>query len=134
MNPRTMNSTSVLFLELTAFLLTKRLCDEDCHHRRRRPQSPSLLPNIIVSPLSPSHIIEVIVHTGQHFDADMSDVFFKELDIPRPDNNLGINSASHGAMTGRMLENLEEILIKKTRTGSLFLEMPTPPRPGRLPR
>ncbi len=43
----------------------------------------------------------------------MSDVFFKELDIPRPDYNLGINSASHGTMTGRMLEKIEEILIKE---------------------
>jgi UDP-GlcNAc3NAcA epimerase len=60
-----------------------------------------------------SQINEIIVHTGQHFDADMSDIFFKELDIPRPDYNLGINSASHGAMTGRMLEKIEEILIKE---------------------
>ena len=60
-----------------------------------------------------SPLTEVIVHTGQHFDTDMSDVFFKELDIPKPDYNLGINSASHGAMTGRMLEKIEEILIKE---------------------
>lgn len=58
-------------------------------------------------------LAEVIIHTGQHFDADMSDVFFKELNIPKPDYNLGINSASHGAMTGRMLEKIEEILIKE---------------------
>jgi len=58
-------------------------------------------------------ITEIIIHTGQHFDADMSDVFFKESDIPKPDYNLGINSASHGAMTGRMLEKIEEILIKE---------------------
>jgi len=44
-----------------------------------------------------SLLTEVIIHTGQHFDADMSDVFFKELNIPKPDYNLGINSASHGA-------------------------------------
>lgn len=43
----------------------------------------------------------------------MSDVFFKEMDIPKPDYNLGINSASHGAMTGRMLEKIEEILIEE---------------------
>lgn len=49
-----------------------------------------------------SPLTEVIIHTGQHFDADMSDVFFKELDIPKPDYNLDINSASHGAMTGGM--------------------------------
>ncbi|MEA2013802.1 MAG: UDP-N-acetyl glucosamine 2-epimerase [Thermodesulfobacteriota bacterium] len=60
-----------------------------------------------------SPLTEVIIHTGQHFDADMSDVFFKELNIPRPNYNLGINSASHGAMTGRMLEKIEEILIKE---------------------
>jgi len=60
-----------------------------------------------------NRLAEVIIHTGQHFDADMSDVFFKELDIPKPDYNLGINSASHGAMTGRMLEKIEEILIKE---------------------
>ncbi|MCD6305218.1 MAG: UDP-N-acetyl glucosamine 2-epimerase [Deltaproteobacteria bacterium] len=60
-----------------------------------------------------SPLTEVIVHTGQHFNANMSDVFFKELDIPKPDYNLGINSASHGAMTGRMLEKIEEVLIKE---------------------
>ena len=60
-----------------------------------------------------NRLAEVIIHTGQHFDADMSDVFFKELNIPEPHYNLGINSASHGAMTGRMLEKIEEILIKE---------------------
>jgi len=60
-----------------------------------------------------SRLTEVIVHTGQHFDSDMSAVFFKELNIPNPDYNPGINSASHGAMTGRMLEKIEEILIKE---------------------
>ena len=60
-----------------------------------------------------NRLTEVIIHTGQHFDADMSDVFFKELNIPKPDYNLGINSTSHGAMTGRMLEKIEEILIKE---------------------
>lgn len=60
-----------------------------------------------------NRLTEVIIHTGQHFDADMSDVFFNELNIPKPDYNLGINSASHGAMTGRMLEKIEEILIKE---------------------
>ncbi len=60
-----------------------------------------------------NRLTEIIIHTGQHFDADMSDVFFKELNIPKPDYNLGINSASHGAMTGRMLEKIEEILIRE---------------------
>lgn len=58
-------------------------------------------------------IDEVVVHTGQHFDANMSDVFFKELNIPKPKYILNINSLSHGAMTGRMLEEIEKILLKE---------------------
>jgi UDP-GlcNAc3NAcA epimerase len=53
---------------------------------------------------------EVIVHTGQHFDNNMSSIFFQEMDIPEPDYHLEINSLSHGAMTGRMLEKIEEVL------------------------
>lgn len=56
-------------------------------------------------------IDEVIIHTGQHYHSNMSDVFFKEMSIPRPDYNLGVNSLSHGAMTGRMLEKIEAVLI-----------------------
>ncbi|MCF7982510.1 MAG: UDP-N-acetylglucosamine 2-epimerase (non-hydrolyzing) [Pseudomonadales bacterium] len=56
-------------------------------------------------------IQEKIVHTGQHFDANMSDVFFEQLDIPRPNHSLGIASLSHGAMTGRMLEAIEGLLL-----------------------
>jgi UDP-GlcNAc3NAcA epimerase len=55
-------------------------------------------------------IIEVLVHTGQHFDANMSDIFFKELDIPLPSYNLGLGGGLHGAMTGRMLERLEQVM------------------------
>jgi UDP-GlcNAc3NAcA epimerase len=53
---------------------------------------------------------EIIVHTGQHFAANMSDVFFEELGIPAPDYHLGISSLSHGAMTGRMLEEIEKAI------------------------
>ena len=56
-------------------------------------------------------IEEVIVHTGQHFDKNMSDVFFEEMQIPHPQYNLAINSLSHGAMTGRMIEKIEEVLL-----------------------
>jgi UDP-GlcNAc3NAcA epimerase len=56
-------------------------------------------------------IEEVIVHTGQHFDANMSAVFFDEMNIPQPTYNLQIHSLSHGAMTGQMLEKIEEILV-----------------------
>jgi len=55
-------------------------------------------------------IYEVIIHSGQHYDLNMSDVFFEELHIPKPDFLLGVNNCSHGAMTGRMLENFEVVL------------------------
>ena len=55
-------------------------------------------------------ITEVIVHTGQHFDSIMSDIFFDEMNIPKPKYNLDINGLSHGAMTGQMMEKIEEVL------------------------
>jgi UDP-GlcNAc3NAcA epimerase len=58
-------------------------------------------------------IDEKIVHTGQHFDENMSAVFFKEMEIPQPAYSLNIHSLSHGAMTGRMIEGIENVLIKE---------------------
>ena len=58
-------------------------------------------------------IQEVIVHTGQHYDDNMSQVFFDELQIPRPDYNLHVGSASHGVQTARMTEGIEALLIKE---------------------
>jgi UDP-GlcNAc3NAcA epimerase len=63
--------------------------------------------------LNHEEITEVIVHTGQHYDANMSDVFFAEMDIPKPSYNLDINGLGHGAMTGQMLEKIEEVLLKE---------------------
>ena len=59
------------------------------------------------------NIEEILIHTGQHFDANMSAVFFDEMEIPKPMYNLNINSVGHGAMTGRMLEGIEAILLKE---------------------
>jgi UDP-GlcNAc3NAcA epimerase len=61
--------------------------------------------------IAPDTASEIIVHTGQHFDSQMSDVFFEELSIPAPKYNLGISGGSHGAMTGRMLEAVERVLL-----------------------
>ncbi len=58
-------------------------------------------------------IQEIIIHTGQHFDANMSDIFFEEMDIPKPHYNLDINGLNHGAMTGQMMEKIEEVLMKE---------------------
>ncbi|OSY87889.1 UDP-N-acetylglucosamine 2-epimerase [Tenacibaculum holothuriorum] len=63
--------------------------------------------------LEHNEIEEVIIHTGQHFDKNMSEVFFNEMKIPKPKYNLDINNLGHGAMTGQMLEKIEAILLEE---------------------
>ena len=60
-----------------------------------------------------NEIEEIIVHTGQHYDENMSQVFFDELGIPAPNYNLGVGSGKHGAQTSKMIEGIEEILLKE---------------------
>lgn len=58
-------------------------------------------------------IEEIIIHTGQHYDANMSEVFFREMSIPVPKYNLHIGGGTHGAMTGQMLEQIERVLLQE---------------------
>lgn len=74
-----------------------------------RPQFIKIAP---VSRELRKHFKEVLVHTGQHFDHEMSDVFFEELEIPTPDYSLGISGGKHGEMTARMLEKIEEKIFE----------------------
>lgn len=60
-----------------------------------------------------TEIKEVIIHTGQHYDSNMSEVFFEEMSIPQPKYNLHLGGGTHGAMTGRMLEKLEEVMLEE---------------------
>lgn len=76
---------------------------------------PQFIKAAVVSRAIAAHkdIKEVIVHTGQHFDANMSDIFFEEMCIPKPDYNLNVNGLGHGAMTGQMLEKIEAVLLQE---------------------
>lgn len=74
-----------------------------------RPQFIKAAP--VSAALKVKGIREAIVHTGQHYDRNMSDVFFQELGIPEPVYNLGVKAATHGTMTGRMLEQIEGVLL-----------------------
>lgn len=74
---------------------------------------PQFIKAAAVSRVLRKQFREVLVHTGQHYDDNMSQVFFNELEIPRPDYNLGIGSGGHGVQTGAMLADIEEILLKE---------------------
>ncbi|MCP2041413.1 UDP-GlcNAc3NAcA epimerase [Neisseria sp. HSC-16F19] len=69
--------------------------------------------SVVSKALREVDIQEVLLHTGQHFDQNMSDVFFEQLSIPRPNHLLDINGGSHGEMTGRMLREIERVLLKE---------------------
>jgi UDP-GlcNAc3NAcA epimerase len=81
-----------------------------CNIAGARPQFIKMSA-ILRACLKDNCIDNIIIHTGQHYDSNMSDVFFKKLDIPKPDYNLGIGSNSHGKQTGQMLDKIEKILL-----------------------
>jgi UDP-GlcNAc3NAcA epimerase len=74
---------------------------------------PQFVKAAVLSRIIAKHnaVEEVIIHTGQHYDANMSDIFFEEMEIPKPKYNLAINGMSHGAMTGQMLIEIEAVLM-----------------------
>ena len=74
---------------------------------------PQFIKLAVVSRELRKYYNEIIIHTGQHYDYNMSDVFFDEMNIPHPDYNLGISGGNHGDMTGRMIIEIEKILISE---------------------
>jgi len=75
---------------------------------------PQFIKAAVVSrTLREAGLLEVLVHTGQHYDPGLSEVFFRELDIPFPDYHLGIGGGTHGENTGRMIEAIERVLLEE---------------------
>ena len=74
---------------------------------------PQFIKLAVVSRVLRNRFQEVLVHTGQHYDPGMSEVFFEEMDIPKPDYNLGVSGGTHGQMTGQMLMKIEEVLLRE---------------------
>ncbi len=74
---------------------------------------PQFIKLAVVSRVLRRQFQEVLIHTGQHYDYNMSDVFFEEMGIPKPDYNLGVSGGSHGQMTGQMLIELEKVFQKE---------------------
>jgi len=81
------------------------------HIVEARPQFIKIAP--LYTTLNDIDFEQIIVHTGQHYDDYMNDIFFKGLEIPQPNYNLGIGSASHGEQTGKMLIAIEKVLMKE---------------------
>ena len=74
---------------------------------------PQFIKLAVVSRVLRKEFQEVLIHTGQHYDRNMSDVFFEEMDSPKPDYNLGISGGTHGQMTGQMLIELEKVFMQE---------------------
>ena len=74
-----------------------------------RPEIIKMAP--IIDEISIRDINQIVLHTGQHYDKEMSDNFFRDLEIPTPDYNIHVGSGTHGNQTGLMMKGIEEILI-----------------------
>ncbi len=74
---------------------------------------PQFIKLAVVSRVLRKEFQEILIHTGQHYDHNMSDVFFEEMEIPKPDYNLGISGGTHGQMTGQMLMEIEKVLLEE---------------------
>ncbi|WP_280101268.1 UDP-N-acetyl glucosamine 2-epimerase [Anaerococcus obesiensis] len=75
---------------------------------------PQFIKAAVVSHELRKKYTEILVHTGQHYDYNMSEKFFEELDIPKPNYNLGISGGSHAEMTGKMMIEIEKVLEKES--------------------
>lgn len=86
-----------------------------------RPNFMKVAPILRAFAASGSSLRPRLVHTGQHYDPEMSDVFFQQLEIPKPDLHLGVGSGSHGAQTAKILAGYEEVLINSRPRGVIVV-------------
>ena len=76
-----------------------------------RPEIIKMAP--IIDEISKRGIDQIVLHTGQHYDKEMSDNFFRDLEIPTPDYNIHVGSGTHGKQTGLMMKGIEEVLLEE---------------------
>src|SRR5258705_11862658 len=76
-----------------------------------RPNFMKVAPIVAAMKKRPEEFLPLVVHTGQHYDAAMSDSFFSDLDLPQPDTHLGVGSGSHAAQTAAVMERFEPVVI-----------------------
>src|SRR5918994_281798 len=81
------------------------------HVTGARPNFPKAAP--VIAALNEHNVNQLLVHTGQHYDDAMSEVFFRQLRLPRPDVNLGVGSGSQGRQTAAILERLEDLFLER---------------------
>ena len=74
-----------------------------------RPEIIKMAP--IIDEISKRNINQIVLHTGQHYDKEMSDNFFKDLELPTPDYNIHVGSGTHGKQTALMMRGIEEVLL-----------------------
>src|SRR5215213_951904 len=78
-----------------------------------RPNFMKVAPIVAAMKQRPAKFQPLVVHTGQHYDARMSDAFFRDLELPEPDHHLGVGSASHAVQTARIMEAFEPVVLQE---------------------
>jgi UDP-N-acetylglucosamine 2-epimerase (non-hydrolysing) len=78
-----------------------------------RPNFMKVAPIVAAMRRRPAKFLPLVVHTGQHYDASMSDSFFRDLELPQPDTHLGVGSASHAAQTAAVMERFEPVVLSE---------------------
>ena len=85
-----------------------------------RPEIIKMAP--IIAEIDKRGINQIVLHTGQHYDKEMSDNFFRDLELSAPDYNIHVGSGTHGKQTGLMMEGIEKILMEENPLMSMYVK------------